>query len=103
MFKFVTLYRKVDDSEAINLFFSETHLPLAEKLPGLTKSEVDWVKGKPGGESRFYLMYSLYFESEETYQAAMLTEEGLALMQALRPWSDKKLISWFYTDHYESD
>ena len=48
MFKFVTIYRRVDDDSALESFFSSTHLPLAEQLPGLLKSEVSRVSGRPG-------------------------------------------------------
>ena len=63
MFKFVTIYRRVDDDNALEMFFSSTHLPLAEQLPGLLKSEVSRISGKPGGPSRYHLMYELYFET----------------------------------------
>lgn len=101
MFKFVTIYRQVDDPNAIDEFFSETHLPLAEALSNLVKTEVSWVKGKPGGESRFYLMYELYFDSQEAYQMAMLSEEGVELMKAIKPWGDEKILTWFYCETYE--
>ena len=101
MFKFVTLYRRVDDEAALENFFSQVHLPLAEQLPGLIKSEVSRVTGKPGGESRFHLTYELYFESEARFQLAMLTEPGIQLMQALLPWSEARIITWFYAEVYE--
>ena len=101
MFKFVTIYRQVDDPSAIDQFFSETHLPLAEALPNLEKTEVSWIKGKPGGQSRFYLMYELYFESQEAYQMALISEEGVELIKALKPWGDEKIVTWFYADSYE--
>ena len=101
MFKFVTIYRRVDDEMAVEDFFSQTHLPLAEQLQGLRKSEVSRVKGKPGGQSRFMLMYELYFDDEASYQAALMTETGAALVQALKPWGDAKIITWFYAESWE--
>ena len=101
MFKFVTIYRQVDDPNAIDNFFSETHLPLAESLPNLMKSEVSWVKGKPGGQSRFYMMYELYFESQEAWQMALISEPGVALIKALKPWGDEKIVTWFFAEAYE--
>lgn len=103
MFKLVTLYRRVDDANALEEFFSGTHLPLAEQLPGLQKSEVSRIAGKPGGESRYHMMYELYFESRERYQKAMLSEPGLALLQALTPWWQNKIVIWFYAESYEED
>lgn len=101
MFKFTTLYRRVDDESTLEDFFSTTHLPLAESLPNLLKREVCRISHKPGGQSRFLLMFELYFESEEAYHEAMHTEEGVQLIQALIPWSEKKLITWFYSEAFE--
>ena len=103
MYKFSTIYRRVDDENAVDTFFSETHLPLAEQLPNLRKSEVSRIVGKPGGESRFYMMYELYFDSVESFQNAMVTETGLALMTALKPWGDAKLVTWFYSESFEEE
>lgn len=101
MFKFTTLYRRVDDEQILEDFFSLTHLPLAESLPFLKKREVCRITHKPGGQSRFLLMLELYFETEEAFQEAMHTEQGVQLIQALMPWAEKKLITWFYSDAFE--
>lgn len=103
MFKFVTIYRQVDDPFKIEQFFSTVHLPLAEQLPNLIKSEVSRVMGKPGGESRFHLMYELYFESFEAFQESLLTEAGIQLMQVLKVWGDANLLDWFYADSWEEN
>ena len=103
MFKFVTIYRRVDDEAALESFFSNTHLPLAEQLPGLLKSEVSRVIGKPGGESRFHLMYELYFESPKDFFQCLATDPGRQLMAELKDWGDAKLITWFYSDSFEEE
>ena len=100
MFKFVTIYRRVDDEELLETFFAETHLRLAEQLPGLVKSEVSRVTGKPGGESRFHLMYELYFESGADFGSAILSEPGAQLVQALKAWADARIISWFFSESF---
>lgn len=101
MFKFVTIYRRVDDEDALENFFSGTHLPLAEQLPGLLKREVSRVLGKPGGESRFHLMYELYFDSQEAYFRALESEAGRKLMAALVEWDKARLITWFYSESWD--
>jgi uncharacterized protein (TIGR02118 family) len=101
MFKFVTIYRRVDDDNALETFFSSTHLPLAEQLPGLLKSEVSRISGKPGGPSRYHLMYELYFETHQHFYQALASETGNEMMAALKEWSDAKLITWFYCDAFE--
>jgi uncharacterized protein (TIGR02118 family) len=101
MFKFTTLYRKVDDEQKLEDFFSGTHLPLAEQLPHLHRREVSRVLRKPGGQSRYHLMLELYFEDEARFEQAIASETGLQLIQALKPWADAKLITWFFADSFE--
>jgi len=103
MFKFVTIYRRVDDEGLLETFFAGTHLRLSEQLPGLVKSEVSRVAGKPGGESRFHLMYELYFESEDDFRAAIVSEPGAQLVQALKTWADARIISWFFSESFEEE
>ncbi|HSH01103.1 MAG TPA: EthD family reductase [Anaerolineae bacterium] len=101
MFQFVTIYRRVDDEMVLEEFFSNQHLPLAEQLPGLVKTEVSRITGKPGGESRFHMMYTLYFDDEDSFWRALGSQPGLALMQALKPWGEQRLVTWFYAEAWE--
>jgi len=101
MFQFTTIYYRVDDEEKLENFFSSTHLQLAEQLPGLVKSEVSRIMGKPGGESRFHMAYSLYFATEASFQRSLVSEAGIKLVEALRPWSEAGLIVWYYADSFE--
>ncbi len=103
MYKFVTLYRRVDDEVALEEFFSQTHLPLAEQLPGLLSREVSRISHKPGGESRFHLMFELYFDSRINFEAAMATPIGVQLIAALTPWAEAKIITWFFADSFLED
>ncbi len=103
MFKLVTLYRRVEDDTQTDAFFTHTNVPLAERLPGLVRTEVSWIKGKPRGESRFHLMYTLYFASQQSCFAAMQSEAGRVLAAALMPWEEAKIISWFYAEDFAED
>ncbi len=103
MHKLTTIYKQVDDPDLLDQFFSSTHLPLAEQLPGLLKSEVSRITHKPGGQSRFFMMYELYFESGEVLQDAFASPIGLQLIQALQPWAKAKIITWFYADIFEEE
>ncbi|MCA9946450.1 MAG: EthD family reductase, partial [Anaerolineales bacterium] len=102
-YKFVTIYRRVDDESALEQFFSQTHLPLAEQLPGLLHREVSRVSHKPGGESRYHLMFELYFQSKTSFEAAMVTPIGKQLVEALMPWAEAKIITWFFADSFRED
>lgn len=101
MFEFTTIYYRVDDEATLEDFFSSTHLPLAEQLPGLVKSEVSRIKGKPGGQSRFHLAYSLYFATEQSYNLSMTSAPGMKLQAALKPWDEARLLTWYYAESYE--
>lgn len=101
MFEFTTLYYRVDDEEKLENFFSSTHLQLAEQLPGLVKSEVSRITGKPGGDSRFHMAYSLYFATRQSFELSLTSEPGIKLMTALKPWDEAGLIAWYYADSFE--
>ncbi len=101
MFQFTTIYYRVDDEEKLESFFSNTHLQLAEQLPGLVKSEVSRITGRPGGESRFHMAYSLYFATQASFQLSMVSDAGLELIQALERWAEAGLITWYFADTFE--
>ncbi|HEY1407866.1 MAG TPA: EthD family reductase [Promineifilum sp.] len=101
MYKFVVIYNRVDDEAALETFFAGTHLALVEQLPGLRRLEVSRVASQPLGRSRFHLMVEAYFDDEVSMQQGLTSEPGIALMNALRPWADNRLITWFYANAFE--
>ncbi len=100
MYRFAVLYYRVDDESALENFFSGTHLPLLEGLPGLRAVAVSRVVGQPTGQSRFTLVVEATFDDQRALETALLSETGLALMNALRPWAENKLIAWYYADSF---
>jgi len=100
MHKFVVLYYRVDDETTLEEFFSGTHLPLLEQLPGLLGREVSRVIGQPFGQSRFHLVVEAYFQDPAAMMAALASEPGIVLMNQLRPWAENKLLAWFYADAF---
>jgi uncharacterized protein (TIGR02118 family) len=100
MYKFVVIYYRVDNSTLLEDFFSGTHLRLIEQWPGLQMLEISRITGQPFGQSRFHLMVEAYFENEVALRSAQLSETGIELMEALRPWADERLIAWFYSDSF---
>ena len=67
------------------------------------RREVSRISHKPGGDSRFHLMFELYFHSKISFEAAMKTPEGIALIEALMPWAEAKIITWFFADSFMED
>jgi hypothetical protein len=55
---------------------------------------------KPGGHSRFHLMLELYFDDETAFQKAVVSETGVRLIQALTPWAEAKIITWFFAESF---
>ncbi len=96
MYKLSFLYRQVEDIEASNAFFTDYHLPSAEKLPDLLGSEVCYIDGKPGGASRFFLNYSLFFPSKEVLYASLSAPAGIQMLKTLEEWVESGAISWFH-------
>ena len=78
MVKLIALYKKPADVKAFDEHYFQTHLPLADKIPGLRRTEVSRVTGSPAGESEYYLMAELYFDNMEALRAVMSSPEGKA-------------------------
>ena len=103
MHTFTTLYYRVDDETTLEEFFSAVHLPLLEALPGLRAVEVGRVLGQPLGQSRFTLIVTAAFDDRSALEAALATETGVTLMNALRPWAENRLIAWYYADTFHEE
>lgn len=76
MVKLVAIYRKPEDVETFDQHYRQVHTPLAEKMPGLLKLEVNKIYGAPMGESHLHLIVEMYFESKEALNNAMSSPEG---------------------------
>lgn len=79
MFQLTVLYGRPQDPEAFDRYYEQTHAPLAQKIPGLkgfTAAKANSVN--PQEQSPYYLIASLYFESEQALGAAFQSSEGHA-------------------------
>ena len=77
--KLVVTYKHPENPEEFDKKYFETHLPLAEKLPGLARIEV--VKPKKnimGGDNPYYMIAELTFDSMDDLQKALMSPEGQA-------------------------
>ena len=103
MHTFTVLYYRVDDETTLEEFFSAVHLPLLEGLPGLRTVAIGRVMGQPLGQSRFTLTVEATFDDRAALEAALATETGIILMNALRPWAENRLIAWYYADAFREE
>jgi len=79
MAKLIAVYGQPTDKEAFNTYYEKTHIPLAKKVPGLMKYDISHGPVvNPGGQSNFYLVATLYFDSMESMQAGLNAPEGQA-------------------------
>jgi uncharacterized protein (TIGR02118 family) len=79
MIKLTVLYGTPTDPAAFDTYYHATHLPLAEKIPGLRRTELARVTGTPDGSaSPYHLMAELYFDDLAALQAGMGAAEGQA-------------------------
>ena len=77
MVKVIVLYGQPSDPSAFEAHYTGTHVPLAEKLPGLRLFEASRVVGSAdGGDPPYYRVAELSFDSQEALQAALGSAEG---------------------------
>lgn len=79
MIKFTIAYPYAEGTRFDHDYYRDTHIPLAKKAfgPACVKVEIDRGIGKAGpGEPTFHAMAHLYFETLESFQAALAAGMG---------------------------
>jgi uncharacterized protein (TIGR02118 family) len=75
--KLVVLYTQPDDAEAFDEHYLGVHGPLVEKVPGLQRFEgARFVAAADDGEMTYHRIAELWFEDQESMQAALGSDEG---------------------------
>ncbi len=91
-----------DDPAAFDKHYFEVHSPLAKKMPGLVRCEIERVKGTPvPGTDTPYLAAHLYFKDMPALQAAMKSDEGKAAAKDLMGFAGK-YVRMFFTEVVEA-
>jgi uncharacterized protein (TIGR02118 family) len=78
MIKLVALFKRPADVEAFDRHYDDTHAPLMRKVPGLERMEVTRNLKAFRGEPDYYLIAEMYFRDQESFDAAMASEENRA-------------------------
>jgi len=79
MVKLTVLYGPPTDPAAFDKYYLETHVPLADAIPGLRRNEVSRVSGSLDGSTPLYhLQAELYFDSPDALTTALGSAEGAA-------------------------
>jgi len=100
MVKLVALYKKPANQKEFDDNYFNTHLPLANKMPGLRRVELSRVAGTPMGDSEYYLMAELFFDNLDAAKAAMASPEGRAAGKNLMGFA-KELVYMMYAEVQE--
>lgn len=88
MVKVVALYAKPTDVDAFMRHYTQVHLPLVRKTPGLQKVEVHRVVANAfGGEPPYFLIAEMYYPDRATFDAAMRSEENRAVARDARTFA----------------
>jgi uncharacterized protein (TIGR02118 family) len=89
MAKVIVLYKKPKSAEAFDKHYASVHIPLAKKIPGLTKYEIsNGVVATPAGASDVHLVAILSFDSLDALKAGMGSAEGKAAGGDLANFAD---------------
>jgi uncharacterized protein (TIGR02118 family) len=79
MIKITALYGHPVDPEAFEMYYAQTHVPIAAKIKQLVKLEATKLLPNPDGSAAlYYRMGDLYFNSLEDLHAALASPEGEA-------------------------
>jgi uncharacterized protein (TIGR02118 family) len=103
MIKYVALYRTPQNAAAFDESYFQTHVPLANKTPGLVRTEIARVLKTVTGEPALHVMAELYFDSYESLKAAFKTEEWAASGANLQEWGGLELVSMYVAELVDDD
>jgi uncharacterized protein (TIGR02118 family) len=93
MAELVVIYKTPKDAAAFDKHYSETHIPLAKKIPGLRKYQIS--QGPvmtPAGPSGVHLVATLQFDDVAAIQNAFATPEGQAAAGDLKNLSSTDML-----------
>jgi uncharacterized protein (TIGR02118 family) len=75
----VVMYKTPKDAAAFDKHYSETHIGLAKKIPGLKKYEISQGPvATPAGPSGVHLVATLHFDNIAAIQQGFASAEGKA-------------------------
>ncbi|RNI20468.1 EthD family reductase [Flexivirga caeni] len=74
----VVAYGKPDDPAAFDSYYTSTHQPLADKIPGVTSWHAGHCAAPDGSEPPYYVVAVLNFASQEALSAGLASPDGQA-------------------------
>lgn len=101
MVKFMILFHTPADPELFEEAYTK-FLALVEQMPGIRRRQVVSVLGSPRGESPYYRILEVYFDTQQAMEGALITHDGQlagAQLSSFPPGSFEML----FADVYEED
>lgn len=99
----LALYKKPDDIPEFDSHYTQVHIPLAEKMPGLIETRYHKIIGSPMGNSAYHLLAELTFESREALETAMASAEGKAAAKDLMGFAGQLVTLMIAEPAYQSE
>lgn len=85
MAQLLVMYKTPKDTAGFDKHYSEKHIPLAKKIPGLRKYEISrGPVATPAGPSGYHLVAMLQYDDMAAIQKAFASPEGQAAVADLQ-------------------
>ena len=98
MIKVMACFKQPEDPIYFMNQFQEGYLPLAQKVPGVTKSITNVVKGDSfGKDTAYYLIHELHFDDKQSFKVAMESQENQAAGRELMTFA-RGLVTLLVTE-----
>jgi uncharacterized protein (TIGR02118 family) len=92
MYKLIALYDQPDDPDSFMAHYTDVHMPLVRKTPGLLKAEASRVHANAmGGTAPYFLVAEMTYADKATFEAAMASAENRAAGKDLMSFARGKV------------
>ena len=99
MASLVVMYKTPTDPRAFDKYYSETHIPIAQRMPGVLKYEVS--KGPvmtTDGPSAYHLVVTFRFDDMAALQQALASAEGHAVVADVQNFATDGMDIYMFDD-----
>ncbi len=89
MARLIAIYKPPKDPPAFNAYYFGTHVPLAKRIPGLLRYEVnEGAVAAPMTKGGVHLVAIMHFASKADLDSALASSEGKATARDLANFAD---------------
>jgi uncharacterized protein (TIGR02118 family) len=96
----LVMYKAPVDAAAFDKHYTEKHIQIAKKIPGLRKYEISrGPVATPAGPSGYHLVAQLHFDTLAAIQAAFSTAEGQAAVADVQNFATGGVDIFMFDTH----